>query len=76
MEEVGADEEEEDEGGRGVGGDEEKGEPAAKWSVECQRVKHGSWALPSQAEHYECIGGGNGKDDVGVGRASFGGGRV
>lgn len=29
VEEVGADEEEEDEGGRGVGGDEEKGEPAA-----------------------------------------------
>lgn len=30
IEEVGADEEEEDEGGRGVGGDEEEGEPAGR----------------------------------------------
>lgn len=39
MQEVGADEEEEDEGGRGVGGDEEKGEPAAKWSVQYSIAK-------------------------------------
>ena len=48
VEEVGADEEEEDEGGRGVGGNEEEGEPAARVSMRWERGERGEKYLRRQ----------------------------